>query len=173
MAVGLFLTVGMAAPYQAIFPMAALLAHIASRRDAKDPDADDLDFVAIVCMIGVFWLTVAGITGRSATEFYTITFAGLFAGLAVLALPTSVFAWRLAAALVIAAATWLAHRWIVSANGHDVLWMGRTEAGVAAALTILACAVGAAWRPVLPFRRGPLFTALALAIPAAAYAFIG
>lgn len=168
-AVCLFLTAGMTAPHHAIIPVAALAAHVASRRDAKNPDKDDLDFVAVLCVIGVFWLSAAGITGRPGTEFYTITFAGLFAGLTVLALPTRVLALRAVAALLISGGTWIAHHEIVDMNGTDLLWLGRTEAAVTAAVTILACAVGAAWRPVTPFRRGPLFTVAALAIPAIAY----
>ena len=168
-AVCLFLTAGMTAPHHALIPVAALVAHVASRRDAKNPDKDDLDFVAALCVIGVFWLSAAGITGRPGTEFYTITFAGLFSGLTVLSLSTRIIPLRVAAALLVSAGTWLAHREIVAMNGADLLWLGRTEAALTAAATILACALGAAWRPITPFRRGLLFTAAALAIPAAAY----
>jgi dolichol kinase len=169
-AVCLFLTAGMTAPRHAILPVAAFVAHVASRRDAQDPELDDLDFVAVVCLIGVFWLALAGITGKLGTEFYTITFAGVLAGLAVLCLQTRVLDQRLAAAAAISVATFLVQRWVIWGDGPDILWAGRTETAVTAALTIAACAFGAAWRPILPYRRGPMFTALALAIPAVAYA---
>lgn len=169
-AVCLFLTAGMTAPRHAILPVAAFMAHFASRRDAQNPELDDLDFVAVVCLIGVFWLAAAGVTGRLGTEFYTITFAGVFAGLAVLCLRTKAFPRRLAVAAAISIATFLAYRWITADDGPAVLWAGRTEAAITATLTIGACALGAAWRPILPWRRGVLFATLALSIPAVAYA---
>jgi hypothetical protein len=166
----LFLSAGMTSPRHAILPVAAFAAHVASRRDAADPDLDDLDFVAVVSLIGVFWLTVGGVAVRPATEFYAVSFAGMFAGLAVLVLPTRNLVWRVAAAAAISVGAWLLQRWVMSGDPPDVLWAGRWHIAVTAALTIMACALGAAWRPITPFRRGPLFTALVLAIPALAYA---
>lgn len=165
----LFLVAGMTSPRHAILPVAAFMAHIASRRDAADPNLDDLDFVAVVSLIGVFWLTVGGLAAHPATEFYIISFAGVFAGLTVLALPTRQFQLRLAAAAGVSLVAWAAHYYIMSFDGTDIRWAGRSSVEVVAALTILACAFGAAWRPITPFRRGPLFTAFVLAIPALAY----
>lgn len=168
-AVCLFLTAGMTSPHHAVLPVAAFLAHVVSRRDAADPDRDDLDFVAVASLIGAFWLMVAGLAGPNVAAFYTMSFAGLFAGLAVLALPTQVLPWRLVAALAISLATWLLYRWLLSADAPDILWAPAMTTAIAAAVTILACAIGAAWRPITPFRRGALFAAPALAIPAIAF----
>jgi phytol kinase len=168
-AVCLFLAAGMTSPQHAILPVAAFMAHLASRRDAANPDLDDLDFVAVVSLIGVFWLTVGGLTGRIASEFYTISFAGVFAGLAVLTLPTRAFHWRFAAAAAISVVTWGLQRLTLAGDTAGILWAGRTHMAITAALTILACAFGAAWRPILPFRRGAVFTALVLAISAISF----
>ena len=168
-AVCLFLAAGMTSPQHAILPVAAFMAHVASRRDAANPDLDDLDFVAVVSLIGVFWLTVGGLTGRITSEFYTISFAGVFAGLAVLTLSTRAFYWRFAAAAAISIFTWWLQHWTLADDTADVLWAGRTQMAITAALTILACAIGAAWRPILPFRRGALFAALVLAISAISF----
>jgi len=169
-AVCLFLAAGMTSPRHAILPVAAFVAHVASRRDAADPHLDDLDFVAVMTVIGAFWLAVGGISAHQATEFYTMSFAGVFAGLAVLALPTRNLNLRLAVAAAVTVAAWLAHHVIMSFDGPEVLWAARPIVAVAAALTILCAALGGAWRPITPYRRGTLFTALVLAIPAIAYA---
>lgn len=169
-AICLFLTAGMISPQHAVLPVAAFLAHMASRRDAADPDLDDLDFVAVAALIGAFWLMVAGLAGRNVAAFYTMSFAGLFAGLAVLALPTRVLLWRLVAALAISVVTWLLYRWLLSADGPDVLWASPIMVATATAPIIAACAFGAAWRPITAFRRGALFAASTLALPAIAFA---
>jgi phytol kinase len=168
-AVCLFLAAAMTSPQHAILPVAAFMAHLASRRDAANPDLDDLDFVAVVSLIGVFWLTVGGLTGRIASEFYTISFAGVFAGLTVLTLPTRTFHWRFAAAAAISVVTWGLQRLTLAGDTAEILWADRTHMAITAALTILACAFGAAWRPILPFRRGALFTALVLGISAISF----
>jgi hypothetical protein len=93
----------------------------------------------------------------------------VLAGLAVLTLSTRTIHWRLAAAAGISIFTWWLQRWTLSGDTADILWAGRTQMAITAALTIIACATGAAWRPILPFRRGALFTALVLAIPAISF----
>lgn len=169
-AVCLFLTAGMTAPNHAALPVAAFLAHVASRRDAADPDLDDLDFVAVAAVIGAFWLAIGGLAGLNVAVFYTMSFAGVFAGLAVLALRTRVLLWRFLAALAVSAATWLLYRWLLSADSADILWAPPPTAAVAAAFTIATCALGAALRPITPLRRGPLIAVPALALPAIAFA---
>jgi phytol kinase len=125
-AVCLFLAAGMTSPLHAVLPVAAFMVHVASRRDAANPDLDDLDFVVVVSLIGVFWLTVGGLTGRITSEFYTISFAGVFAGLAVLTLSTRAFHWRFAAAAVISIFTWWLECLTLADDTVEILWAGRT-----------------------------------------------
>jgi phytol kinase len=165
----LFLTAGMTSPRHAVLPIAAFLAHIAARRDTLKPEQDDLDFVVLVCAVGVFWLAAAAIAGRLGTEFYCITFAGVFAGLSVLALRLR-WRWRgVMGGLAVGIMAFLLYRWSVTGDAAAVVWTGRTQAGATAALTIAACVAAALWRPTAPWRRGLWFACVALAVPAVAF----
>jgi phytol kinase len=85
-AILIFLITATTAPYNAILPVAAVLAHIAARQARPSPSAyPDLDLLAMVTGVALFWLFVGEFAHHNALDMYNLAFAGAAAVYVVLA----------------------------------------------------------------------------------------
>ena len=144
----LFLTAGLAGPWEMAFPLAALAAHMAVRRFGAPGSAmRDTDFVVVLFLVGVAWMTVGALGQARVSAWYAMTFAAIAAGYASLAVPPRFPpAGHLAggaAALAMAGCQW----WFVSRILNGV-------PGLSPAASAAAClAVSAACIPVARLER--------------------
>lgn len=81
-----FLILSVTAPHNAILPLAAFAAFLLARqiRPCRSP-YPDLDALAMMTGVAVFWLFAGEWSGHSAINLYNLTFAGAAAGFAMLA----------------------------------------------------------------------------------------
>lgn len=163
-----FLICAVTAPHNAILPVAAVLAHLAARRvrPCRSP-YPDLDFLAAVAGVALFWLFLGEYTERNSLNGYNLTFAG--AALVFVALAAD----RRHALVVGAAALLFAAVLIIASwNLASVQWHGTFWPWVAASFAL--CLSIPFVRPDLLDRyRAPRALGLALPVPLALFATSG
>ena len=170
--IALFLSAGIVEPPNIVLPALAVVAHLAMRRFSDRGVAiSDLDFVLVLVLLGIVWLAAGASSYHDATEFYTMTFAALAAGYAVLAVPSRRFHLRIATGIVASAIVLPAHQFLGEGMADGVRWMPRPVAITACAVTTAACVFVAVWNPPVLLRKSPGFklAALAWALPAATF----
>jgi phytol kinase len=173
--IAFFITYGIATPQNTILSALAFGFHLLARRNfGGESAAHDLDFVTLLVIMGVFWLGASAVAGRNAIEFYTLTFAALAGGYAVLALPWRNMALRLAAAVPVAAAMAGLHYNLCLDLTAKERWAPRLIMfAVGTAAAALAALAGVSRPPAL-LRGSPDFRLafLSFVLPASAYAWL-
>jgi dolichol kinase len=160
-----FLICAVTAPHNAILPVAAVFAHLVARRvrPCRSP-YPDLDFLAVIVGVALFWLFLGEYAGRNSLDVYNLTFAGsalVFVALAAdrrLALTAAAGAILFAAVLTIA--SW---------NPEYTQWHGTLWPWVAASFA-LCLFIPIRWPDFLDRYRAPRALALALPVPLALFA---
>jgi len=115
-----FLILSVTAPHNAILPLASFIAFLILRRaDPGDSDYPELDFLAAMAGAAALWLFLGEWSGNNAINLYNLTFAGVAAVFAALALRrTHAFAsWIIAAGLGVIVYS------LQSLNAEDARWM--------------------------------------------------
>jgi dolichol kinase len=83
----IFLVCSIALPKDAILPVVAILAHLVAQRVRPcDSAYPDLDLLATIAGISLFWLFIGRYFGHSAIDLFDLTFAAMAAALLSLAL---------------------------------------------------------------------------------------
>jgi dolichol kinase len=160
-----FLICAVTAPYNAILPMVAVLAHLAAGgvRPCRSP-YPNLDFLATVAAVALLWLFVGELAHVNALNAYNLTFAAAALALLVLAARNRV-------SLTIAAAAGLSALVLAIAGWNLVRTNGQTLAWPWVAAGFLPCLlVPWGWPGFLDRYRGPRAFALALPGPVALFA---
>jgi hypothetical protein len=153
------------APHNAILPIVAVLAHLAARsaRPCKSP-YPDLDFLAAVAGVALFWLFLGEYSAQNSLNVYNLTFAGAALVFVALAAGRRILPIMVATALLFASVLLIAHY-----NGANAQWHGMLWPWVAASFVI--CLAVPLLRPELLDRyRAPRSLALALPVPLALFA---
>lgn len=171
--VALFLICSYTEAQNAILPGLALLAHLAAR--ATSPTRSpfpDLDSIAALAAISLLWLFFGEWFGRTAISFYTMTFAGVIAALALIAFGDRAGrTMHLAAAVILSAALAVAFHWIVGLGPEATRWHGALWLPLTA--TLLLASAAAILRPDIFARyRSPRVAVLAGLVPAASYLYL-
>jgi dolichol kinase len=160
-----FLILAVTAPHNAILPIVAVLAHLAARsaRPCKSP-YPDLDFLAAVAGVALFWLFLGEYSAQNSLNVYNLTFAGAALVFVALAAGRRILPIMVATALLFASVLLIAHY-----NGANAQWHGMLWPWVAASFVI--CLAVPLLRPELLDRyRAPRSLALALPVPLALFA---
>jgi phytol kinase len=161
----IFLICAVTAPHNAILPVTAVVAHLLARRvrPCLSP-YPDLDFLAVVAGIALFWLFVGEFSGHNALNAYNLTFAGATLVFLTLAaahrLPLAALAALPLCAMAVVIAGWNAE----ATQWHGAMWP------FAAASFALCFAVAAFFPQSLDRYRAPRALALALPVPLALFA---
>jgi phytol kinase len=129
----IFVVLSYTAPHNAVLPIAAVAAHIAARvrRPCRSP-YPDLDLLAMMTGVALFWLFVGEYFGHSAIDLFGLTFATatvLFAGIAL----ARTGQWLLLPIALLAMAVLSG---IAALNAPQSSWHGPLWPWAAAALTI-------------------------------------
>lgn len=167
----LALTAGLVSPQEMIFPVAAFALHLTVRRFAEPGVAmDDADFVLVLFLVGIAWMTVGAMSHTNVSAFYAMTFAAVGAGYTTLAVPRHLAHLRDAVAVAVGVAMVAAYAWFVTD-----LALGAPRMSAAAAVAVCFAATSAcvlvARHHWLPRRRSPCrdLVALASMFPVAAF----
>ncbi|PAU78484.1 diacylglycerol/polyprenol kinase family protein [Halomonas salipaludis] len=150
--------------HNAVLPVAAILAHLAARHmrpcRSRYPD---LDVLAMVVLISVFWLFLGRYAGHNALNMYDLSFAGSALVFITLAAgPRRWIAVAAACALAAAVAT-TTYRNPEAAHWHGPLWPW-------IAMSFMLCLAVPLLKPdFLDRYRGPRVVTLALSVPLAAF----
>jgi phytol kinase len=161
-----FLIFAVTAPYNAILPSVAVLAHLAAAkvRPCRSPHPN-LDFLGAVSVVAMLWLFLGELSGVSTLNAYNLTFAGAALIFATLATSSRMLLPGVAAAalvaIVIATTGWNGER----THGQSLPWPWIVASFVPCLL------VPFAWPQFLDNYRGS--RALALAVPVPLVAFAG
>ncbi len=169
-AVALFLICSVTSPVNAVLPALAVLAHVWARFVAPSRSPyPDLDAIAAVIVVSLLWLFAGEWFGKTAIDFYSMTFAGVTAAFAFIALEAALGV-QLAAVggFAVAAALALVYNGVLAFGAPDARWHGSLTLPLLATLALVAAATLA--RPE-SFRRyrSPRVALLAGAVPAASY----
>lgn len=120
-----FLLLAVTAFQNALFPVLALAAHVWSQRaNPCRGRFSDLDIVAALVLISLFWLTVGNGTGMNAVSYYGVATMALALGLAATAMGRWSIRNRVTALLVLAGALCLIRGGIVATNPPEANWNG-------------------------------------------------
>jgi len=158
----IFLICAVTALHNAILPLTAVLAHIAVRRVRPcESPYPDLDLLAVVAGVSLFWLFLGEYAQHNALAVYNLTFAG--AALVFLALAGGRHIVGIGA---VAAVLFAAVLTITSWNPPAAQWNATLWPWVAASFT-LCLGVATLWPNVLDRHRAPRAHALALPVPLA------
>jgi phytol kinase len=155
-----FLICAVTAPHNAILPLAAVFGHLLARnmRPTRSP-YPDLDFLAVIAGVALFWLFLGEYTQKNALNVYNLTFAGSALVFLTLASGRRLFLAGIAAALLFAGILEIA-KW----NPAPSQWQGILWPWVAASLALCLCVP--ALRPdFLDRHRSVRTVALALPVP--------
>jgi phytol kinase len=158
-----FLICAVTAPHNAILPVVAVFGHLAARKVRPSKDGyPDLDFLAAVAAVALFWLFLGEATARNSLNIYNLTFAG--AALAFVALAANRHVALIgAAAVVLFAAMLTIAAWNPQAQWHGMLWPWIMASF---ALCLALPALRPEW---LDRQRAPRIMALALPVPLAVF----
>lgn len=157
----IFLICAVTAPHNAILPVAAVLTHLVARRVRPCLSAyPDLDFLAAVAGVALFWLFVGESTGHNALNAYNLTFAGSVLVFLTIAFGHSRLPFAAIAALLLGGVMLTIAHWNVAATQwHEPLW---PWIAASFALCFIAPAI---WPHLLDRYRAPRALALALPVP--------
>jgi len=159
-----FLICAVTAPHNVILPVTAVLAHLAARemRPTRSP-YPDLDFLAAIAGVALFWLFLGEYTQKNALNVYNLTFAG-----SALVFLTVAAGRRLLIAGMAAAVLFAGLLEIAEWNPAPSQWQGLLWPWVAASLVLCLC-IPALWPHFLDRHRSVRTVALALPVPLALF----
>lgn len=155
-----FLILSVTSPQNAILPLAAFAAFILARRNRPiEKRHSELDFIAAAAVVAAMWLLIGELLGNSAINLYNLTFAGVAAVFAVLAMRRYV-----AAAALVLVVLGVGVLVIAPFNPSDSQWVMPFAPWVTASLAI--CTLVAWLRPTtFDTQRSERAFAIALAAP--------
>ena len=155
-----FLICAVTAPHNVILPVTAVLAHLLARemRPTGSP-YPDLDFLAAIAGVALFWLFLGEYTQKNALNVYNLTFAG-----SALVFLTVAAGHRLLLAGMAAAVLFAGILEIAKWNPAPSQWQGILWPWVAASLVLCLC-IPALWPHFLDRHRSVRTVALALPVP--------
>ena len=137
-----FILLAVTAFHNAVLPIFALLAHARARSIYPSNSAyPDLDMVAGIILVSLFWLTLGNATGWNAISFYGMTAMGMTAGFCGLALVPKTFLWRGLGVCLIVGLLCCIRYWSLSMNADLRNWNGPMWGGNAINLTFILGAV--------------------------------
>jgi phytol kinase len=161
-----FLICAVTAPYNALLPLAAVLAHVAARQSRPCKSTyPDLDFLVVATGAALFWLFIGEYTARNAIDVYNLTFAGTAVGYVALAAGQ-----RFVLSVAAAAALFMAALGIAWLDGDRGQWHGSLAPWVAVSL-VLCLLVPILWPIVFDRYRGPRMLGVALLVPLCLFAW--
>jgi phytol kinase len=160
-----FLIFAVTAPYNAILPSAAVLAHVGAAKVRPDRSPHpNLDFLGSVAAVAMFWLFLGELSGVSTLNAYNLSFAGAAVIFATLALSSRMLQVGLTAAalvaIMLATISWNVER----THGQLLSWLW-----IAAAF-VPCLVVPFIWPQFLDRHRVARAFTLAMPIPLAAFA---
>lgn len=168
-AVALFLIGCYTEPQNALLPALAIIAHIWSRLQTPARNIyPDLDSIATLAAVSFLWLFAGEWFGKSAINFYNMTFAGIAVALVVLGLAARPLRERAVIAMLVAAAMAAVFQWVTSLGPAASHWHGGLTAPLALAL-VAACGVATVCPSTFERFRNPRVAMLCGVIPAATY----
>jgi phytol kinase len=155
-----FLICAVTAPHNAILPVAAVLAHIiACRVRPCSSPYPDLDLIAVIAGVGLFWLFLGEYLERNTLNIYNLTFAGAALVFLTIAAGRQV-AIPVIAAVVLSGAVITIAGW----NPEHTQWHGTLWPWIAASFALCLC-VPFMWPALFDRYRSPRALALALPVP--------
>jgi phytol kinase len=161
-----FLICAVTAPYNALLPLAAVLAHVGARQSRPcKSQYPDLDFLVVAVGTALFWLFIGEYTARNALDVYNLTFAGAAVGYLALAAGR-----RYVLAVVAAGALFLATLGIAWLDSDRGQWHGTLAPWVAASF-VLCLTIPVLWPTAFDRHRGPRMRGLALLVPLCLFAW--
>ncbi len=156
-----FLILSVTAPHNAILPLAAFAMFLLLRRiDPCRSAYPDLDFIAAAAVTAAWWLFAGEWSGDNVINLYNLTFAGVAAAFAVIALRDRSLA--IAAALVIGLA--LCVLAIAPFNASESHWMPAFAVVTLVSLALVS-ATALRWPDAFRSNRAARVFALALPVP--------
>lgn len=161
--IAIFLFLGVAGPYGAIAPIAAVAAHLLARRRRCASDHRDLDFIATLCAVGLIWFFIGESIGINALCLFSLGTLAMTLGLLLVAIGP-----RLLWSLMATVAVGLAYLGMLRLAPGYSLWV-RELPGVAAlalGLVLIAVLLRKAW---FDRWRAPRLALLANVVPLSAY----
>lgn len=162
--IAIFVICAVTAIHNAVLPVVVILAHLVLRHlRPGQSDYPDLDVVAVVVVIAVFWLFLGRIVDQNAINMYNLSFAGC--ALIFIALAAGNRFWVIAAGTVALGlyVVFVAVHYAEVAYSHGALWPW-------ICLSFALCLAVVLFRPVLFDRyRGPRTLLLALFVPLVAF----
>lgn len=169
-AVALFLICSVTAPVNAVLPALAVLAHVWARSEAPSRSPyPDLDAIAAVIVVSLLWLFAGEWFGRTAIDFYSMTFAGITAAFAFIALEAALGKGLAGlGAIAVGAVLALVYRGVLAAGAPEAGWHGPLMMPLLATLAVVAAAT-LGWPQIFRRYRSPRVALLAGAVPAASY----
>lgn len=168
-AILIFVILSYSAPQNALLPVTAIGAHLTARLRRPCFSAyPDLDLLAMIAGVGLFWLFVGEYFGRSAIDLFALTLATATVILVGLAAGTSA-RWLVPVAMVPVCAVLSA---VVALNAPQSSWHGSFWPWVIAELAVAGILV--LWRPGFFDRwRSPRVFLATMPVPVALFVFKG
>jgi phytol kinase len=159
-----FLIVSVTAPYNAILPWLAVMAHLAATKARPCGSSHpNLDFLGAASVVALFWLFAGELMGVNALNAYNLTFACV--ALLFVVVARSNMALALASAVALYAAVTATMHWNSTSTHGQVLAWWWIAASLAPCLL-----VPFAWPQLLSHQRSWRAFALASPLPLAAFA---
>lgn len=123
----------------ALLPISVFLAHAWSRAVNPDDSAyPDLDIVAAVVLLSLFWLTLGNATGWNAVSFYGMCAMGMSAGFCMIALATKPPMTRVIGGICVILALCLLRYLAVTLNDAARNWAGSMWGGIMVNLILIS-----------------------------------
>jgi phytol kinase len=169
-AVALFLICCYTAPQNAILPVVAVGVHLWTRKRAPNAAAHaDLESIASIALVSFAWLAVGEWFGKTAINFYSLTFAGIIAALVVIGLKSTEPSYRrmIGATSLCAIAALYA---IVVASGEPAALWHRDLSWPLIATLLLPVAIWTIKPDVFDTQRAARVATIAAVVPAISYA---
>ena len=133
-----FILLAVTAFHNAVLPISVLLAHAWARSTyPSDSPYPDLDIVAAVILVSLFWLTVGNATGWNAISFYGMTALGMSVGFCGLALVPKTVLWRGLGVCLVVGVLCLVRHWSLSMNADMRNWNGPMWGAISINLTFI------------------------------------
>ncbi|MCT7373658.1 diacylglycerol/polyprenol kinase family protein [Chelativorans salis] len=158
--IAIFMICAVTEVHNAALPVLVILAHLAARhvRPCKS-HYPDLDVLALVVVVAVFWLFLGRYAGHDAINMYNLSFAGAALVFVALAAGRRLALTAVGAAVLLAVTILVAGRNVEAIQWHGSLWPWIVA-------SFVLCMVIPVLRPQLLDRyRGPRTLALALPVP--------
>jgi phytol kinase len=137
-----FILLAVTAFHNAVLPITVFLAHAWARSVYPSDSAfPDLDIVASIALVSLFWLTLGNATGWNAISFYGMTAMGMALGLCALALVPKRLMYRIIGLGFLVVILCLIRQWSLVMNTGLRNWNGPMWPAIATNLTFIAAII--------------------------------